>query len=220
MASARAFRCRAKPARNFASGEGLEQGFHRADSDGAGHGGDAVANGHGHERDCERRLAHAADAREPLEDRDGNVVQQYEPQRVRQVVSEATAQINGRGAQNRVTPDGTAPGAAMNDYTVAGKTGTAQKVENGTYAEHKFYPSFIGFFPADNPEICISVVMDEPKEGYFGGQVCGPVFKEIAERCASYLNIPPDKNLTDLRHHRRRSWQPAVCGHRRGRTNP
>ena len=37
--------------------------------------------------------------------------------------------------------------------------------------------------------------MDEPKEGYYGGQVCGPVFKDIAERCASYLNIPPDKNL-------------------------
>ena len=57
----------------------------------------------------------------------------------------------------------------------------------------KYFASFIGFFPADNPQLCISVVMDEPKEGYYGGQVCGPVFREIAERCASYLNIPPDK---------------------------
>jgi len=55
--------------------------------------------------------------------------------------------------------------------------------------------SFIGFFPADNPELCISVVMDEPKEGYYGGQVCGPIFKEIADRCASYLNVPSDKNM-------------------------
>ena len=47
-----------------------------------------------------------------------------------------------------------------------------------------------------NPEICISVVMDEPKEGYYGGKVCGPVFRDIAERCASYLNIPPDPALT------------------------
>jgi cell division protein FtsI (penicillin-binding protein 3) len=55
--------------------------------------------------------------------------------------------------------------------------------------------SFIGFFPADNPQVCISIVMDEPKEGYYGGQVCGPVFREVAERCASYLNIPADQNL-------------------------
>jgi cell division protein FtsI/penicillin-binding protein 2 len=130
-----------------------------------------------------------------LEDRNGNVVEQYSPQRVRQVVSESADKLMVEALKTVVTPDGTAPGAAMKDYTGAGKTGTAQKVENGTYAEHKFYSSFVGFFPADNPELCISVVMDEPKEGYYGGQVCGPVFKEIAERCASYLNIPADKNL-------------------------
>ena len=130
-----------------------------------------------------------------LEDRNGNVVQQYAPQRVRQVVSQSTDKLMVEALKTVVTPDGTAPGAAMKDYTGAGKTGTAQKVENGAYAEHKFFASFVGFFPADNPELCISVVMDEPKEGYYGGQVCGPVFKEIAERCASYLNIPADKNL-------------------------
>ncbi len=129
-----------------------------------------------------------------LEDHNGNVVQQYAPQRVRQVVSEATDKLMIEALKTVVTADGTAAGAAMKDYTVAGKTGTAQKVENGTYAEHKYISSFIGFFPADNPQLCISIVMDEPKEGYYGGQVCGPVFKDIAERCASYLNIPPDKN--------------------------
>jgi cell division protein FtsI/penicillin-binding protein 2 len=79
----------------------------------------------------------------------------------------------------------------MENYTVAGKTGTAQKVEGGTYV-HKYISSFIGFFPADNPELCISIVLDEPKEGYYGGQVAAPVFKQIAERAASYLNIRPD----------------------------
>ena len=83
----------------------------------------------------------------------------------------------------------------MKNYVVAGKTGTAQKVENGTYASGKYISSFIGFFPADNPELCIAVVMDEPKEGYYGGKVCGPVFKDVAERCASYLNIPADPSL-------------------------
>jgi cell division protein FtsI/penicillin-binding protein 2 len=130
-----------------------------------------------------------------LEDRDGNVVQKYQPQRVRQVVSDSTDKQMVEVLKTVVSPEGTAPGAAMKDYTAAGKTGTAQKVENGTYASGKYISSFIGFFPADNPQLCISIVMDEPKEGYYGGQVCGPVFCDVAERCASCLNIPPDQAL-------------------------
>ncbi len=128
-----------------------------------------------------------------LEDRNGKVVQQYEPQRARHVISDATDKLMIEALKTVVSPEGTAPGAAMKDYTVAGKTGTAQKVGPEGYERGKYFASFIGFFPADNPQLCISVVMDEPKEGYYGGQVCGPVFRDIAERCASYLNIPPDK---------------------------
>jgi len=93
-----------------------------------------------------------------------------------------------------VSDDGTAPQARMASYVVAGKTGTAQKVVNGTYSNEKFVITFIGFFPASDPQLCISIVMDAPKEGghAFGGALCGPVFKEVADRCASYLNIPPD----------------------------
>jgi cell division protein FtsI/penicillin-binding protein 2 len=131
-----------------------------------------------------------------LQAHDGSVVERYAPQRVRQVITEATSQQMIKALKTVVTKDGTAPDAAMKNYVVAGKTGTAQKAENGVYVSGKFISSFIGFFPADNPELCISVVMDEPKEGYYGGKVCGPVFREIAERCASYLNIPPDPNLT------------------------
>ena len=128
-----------------------------------------------------------------LTDRNGNVVEQYTPQRVRQVISDATDKLMIEALKTVVSPEGTAPGAAMKDYTVAGKTGTAQKVGPDGYERGKYFASFVGFFPADNPQLCISVVMDEPKEGYYGGQVCGPVFRDIAERCASYLNIPPDK---------------------------
>ena len=128
-----------------------------------------------------------------LQDRSGNLVQQYLPQRVRRVISEATDKLMIEALKTVVSPEGTAPGAAMKDYTAAGKTGTAQKVGPDGYERGKYFASFIGFFPADHPQLCISVVMDEPKEGYYGGQVCGPVFREIAERCASYLNIPPDK---------------------------
>ena len=130
-----------------------------------------------------------------LQERDGSVVQRYAPERVRQVIGEQADLDMITALKTVPTKDGTAPEAALKNYVVAGKTGTAQKAENGTYAPGKYVSSFIGFFPADNPELCISVVMDEPKEGYYGGKVCGPVFRDIAERCASYLNIAPDPNL-------------------------
>ena len=130
-----------------------------------------------------------------LQDREGRVVQRYAPVRVRQVIGEAARRDMLHALKTVPTKEGTAPDAALKNYVVAGKTGTAQKAEHGVYVSGKFISSFIGFFPADNPQICISVVMDEPKEGYYGGKVCGPVFREIAERCASYLNIPPDPAL-------------------------
>ena len=63
----------------------------------------------------------------------------------------------------------------------------------GRYVRNKHYSSFIGFFPADNPELCISVVLDEPHKGYYGGETGAPVFQRIAERAANYLAIPPEK---------------------------
>jgi cell division protein FtsI (penicillin-binding protein 3) len=129
-----------------------------------------------------------------LEDDNGNVVQRYEPQSVRRVISEATAAEMTSALKTVVSKDGTAPLAAITNYVVAGKTGTAQKVVDGKYSNDRYFVSFIGYFPADNPELCISIVMDAPKEGgrAFGGALCGPVFSEIGKRCASYLNIPPD----------------------------
>jgi cell division protein FtsI/penicillin-binding protein 2 len=130
-----------------------------------------------------------------LQERDGSVVQQYAPERVRQIIGDGAYRDMLEALKSVPTKEGTAPDAALKNYVVAGKTGTAQKAENGSYAPGKYISSFIGFFPADNPELCISVVMDESKEGYYGGKVCGPVFRDIAERCASYLNIPPDPKL-------------------------
>jgi cell division protein FtsI/penicillin-binding protein 2 len=126
-----------------------------------------------------------------LESPDREVVTKCVPQRVRQVISEPTAKLMVQALKRVVSPEGTAPKAALEHYTVAGKTGTAQKVENGAYVR-KYFSSFIGFIPVDNPEICISVTMDEPKKGYYGGQTAAPVFKQIAEQTANYLNIRPD----------------------------
>ena len=127
-----------------------------------------------------------------LVDENGEVVFQAEPEKIRQVISEATAKQMITALKAVVSPDGTAVKAKLDYYTVAGKTGTAQKAIAGGYSHDKFFSSFIGFFPADAPELCISVVFDEPSGGYYGGQVAAPVFKLIAERVASHLKIRPD----------------------------
>jgi cell division protein FtsI/penicillin-binding protein 2 len=128
-----------------------------------------------------------------LEDRQHKVAAQYSPQRVRQVISPAAAEQMVKALKSVVSADGTAAKAALAHYTVAGKTGTAQKSGGPSgYLAGKYFASFIGFFPADNPEVCISVMLDEPKHGYYGGQIAAPVFKQIAEGVANYLNIRPE----------------------------
>lgn len=93
----------------------------------------------------------------------------------------------------RVTnEDGTGRRARVDGYTVAGKTGTAQKVVAGGYADRLNIASFVGFLPAEEPEITILVVIDEPrKSARTGGAVAAPVFSEIAEHTVRYLGIPP-----------------------------
>jgi len=132
-----------------------------------------------------------------LEDRNGNVIAKYSSQRVRQVIGEPTSKLMVAALKTVVTSEGTAPKATLEHYTVAGKTGTAQKAEHGAYVRGKYISSFQGFFPADDPQLCISIVLDEPKHGYYGGQVAAPVFKRIAELAANYLNIRPDLNDDD-----------------------
>ena len=132
-----------------------------------------------------------------LEDREGHVAAKYAPQRERQVMTEATAELMVKALKTVVSPTGTAPKAALEHYTVAGKTGTARKVENGVYVVGKYISSFIGFLPADEPELCISIIMDEPKQGYYGGLTAAPVFKQVAEKAAAYLNIRPDIKIIE-----------------------
>ena len=130
-----------------------------------------------------------------LEDGRGHVTSRYPIDPPRRVVSEATARELTRALKLVVSPEGTAPGARLDHYTVAGKTGTGQKSVNGTYHSGKYYSSFVGFFPADDPQVCILVAVDEPIKSaivYTGGAVASPAFKAIGERVANYLRIEPD----------------------------
>ena len=126
-----------------------------------------------------------------LDEPGGKTAVQYEPQPVRRVARPETIREMVKALKTVPTKEGTAVEAHLDHYTVAGKTGTAQKVENGKYVD-RFYSSFIGFFPADNPELCISVVLDDPKDGHYGGDTAAPIFSAIAERAANYLNLKPD----------------------------
>jgi cell division protein FtsI/penicillin-binding protein 2 len=90
-------------------------------------------------------------------------------------------------------PGGTATGAAIKGYELAGKTGTAQKPDpvNGGYSETKYVASFVGFAPAKTPKLLVTVMVDEPKGEIYGGLVAGPAFKRITSFALSYLKIPP-----------------------------
>ncbi|MGC2108736.1 MAG: penicillin-binding transpeptidase domain-containing protein [Candidatus Korobacteraceae bacterium] len=92
---------------------------------------------------------------------------------------------------------GTARRAILDGYTIAGKTGTAQKVDpaTGAYSKTKYVASFIGFSPVNTPAITIAVILDSPVGLHQGGQVCAPVFKRIAEQVLEYLHVPHDLDV-------------------------
>ena len=125
-----------------------------------------------------------------VEDDRGHVVARTQPVFVRQVISESASRKMVQALKTAVV-SGTATKAQVDYYPVAGKTGTAQKIKNGVYSHSDHFASFIGFLPADDPQICLSVVMDEPQKGSYGGETAAPVFQKIATRAASYLGLPP-----------------------------
>jgi cell division protein FtsI (penicillin-binding protein 3) len=93
----------------------------------------------------------------------------------------------------QVVSDGTAKRAQIPGYTIAGKTGTAQKLINGRYSHSDHYASFVGFIPSRAPELAVVVVIDSAKgpNGDHGGTVAAPIFRSIAEGALQYLGIPP-----------------------------
>ncbi|MFH1407330.1 MAG: penicillin-binding transpeptidase domain-containing protein [Candidatus Omnitrophota bacterium] len=127
-------------------------------------------------------------------DSEEQVVYEREPTLVRRVITEEAA-ANTRIFLKGVVDSGTGQRAKVANYAVAGKTGTAQKLEqDGTYSHSKFIASFAGFAPFSKPIITIVVVLDEPHPYYFGGTVAAPVFSRIAGDTLRYLGLPPEKN--------------------------
>jgi cell division protein FtsI (penicillin-binding protein 3) len=114
-----------------------------------------------------------------------------------------------RGMLEGVTLHGTARKAQVEGYSAAGKTGTAQKIDHGSYSATKYIGSFVGFAPVSNPAVVIIVVIDEPKGAYHGGDVAAPVFREIAEQILPELSVTPDIEMNTPNEQIARSYQPS-----------
>ena len=126
----------------------------------------------------------------------GKDLKVYRPETIRRVISSKSAQRVKKMMSLVVKEEGTGTKAAMDGYTVCGKTGTAQKALKNKkgYSKNNYTSVFAGFAPEDNPELAILVVVDEPRKQYYGGDVAAPAFKTIMAESFNYLNIPPEKS--------------------------
>jgi cell division protein FtsI/penicillin-binding protein 2 len=110
----------------------------------------------------------------------------------RRVISAQTAAEIREMLEGVLAPGGTASEVSVPGYTLAGKTGTAQVAENGGYSKTKYIASFIGFAPAQNPQLLAAVIVDEPQGEIYGGSVAAPAFGQIAEFALPYLGVPQE----------------------------
>ena len=135
-----------------------------------------------------------------ITDDSGVVLKQFTPQLKRRVISAETAKIVAHMLEGVVNEGGTGTNAAVEGYRVAGKTGTAQKVDPATrgYSARKRTASFVGFVPLENPRLVILVVVDEPQTSPYGGVVAAPAFSAIAQQTLCYLKVPPERSARKM----------------------
>lgn len=131
-------------------------------------------------------------AKKWIQPQTGMVLQETQPQLVRQVISPETSQ-KVRSALESVVAQGTGGKAFLDGYRVGGKTGTAQKVVNGRYSPNEHIVSFIGFAPADDPKLVVYVAVDNPQGIQFGGVVSAPIVRNIMADALPHLGVQPRK---------------------------
>lgn len=122
-----------------------------------------------------------------IKDTHDQIIKETKPQILDKVISEQTA-LRVKAILQGVVEKGTGVKAQIKGVTVAGKTGTAQKVVGGTYSHGHFYATFVGFAPVDKPRLAAVVVFDDPHPSYYGGTVSAPVFSEVIGDSLMYLN--------------------------------
>ena len=126
-----------------------------------------------------------------LESETNSLIKKKEPKLIKKVISEETSSLV-RHALESVVANGSGKNAYIENYRVGGKTGTAQKVKDGHYLDGNYILSFIGFLPADDPEIIVYVAIDNPKGvTQYGGVVSAPIAKNILTSAIDILEIEP-----------------------------
>lgn len=141
-----------------------------------------------------------------LVDDDGNVIKNYEPEIIRQVVSKETANTVCQILEG-VASEGTSKNAYIEGYHIAGKTGTSEKTPRGN---GKYVASFVGFAPADDPEVICLIMLDEPMgPSYMGGQIAAPTFKEIMSDVLIHMQIENDSKQDYI-------FVPSIVGQKLG----
>lgn len=148
---------------------------------------------------------------EYITDEMGRTIERNTPAAIRRIADEHTISKLKPVFEKVVSDSGTAGWAAIEGLPVAGKTGTAQKYIDGRYRT-KYNASFVGFFPVDDPEYIILVLLDEPRTSIYGGFTAGSVFKEIAKRVSSLGNTidrSPDNQFAEIIQHKK---TPSLIG--------
>ena len=125
-----------------------------------------------------------------VRDKAGQLVRGFQTDNVRQVISSEIARAE-KGVLEKVVEEGTGKNAFIEGFRIGGKTGTAQKVGAGGYLPDRYVASFVGFAPADNPQVAMLVIVDEPIGIYYGGQIAAPVFGAVMKDLLPYIKVTP-----------------------------
>jgi len=127
------------------------------------------------------------------------LVRRDQPAEGKRIISERTALAVRSMLELVVKAGGTAPRARIMGYRVAGKTGTAHKLEGRGYAGDRYVSSFVGMAPASDPRLLVAVMIDEPSAGeYYGGVVAAPVFSQVMSEALRMLAVPHDAPITEV----------------------
>lgn len=126
----------------------------------------------------------------------GTTLWQRETERIRRAFQEETADTL-QSAFERVVDEGTGTNARIEGLHIAGKTGTALQIKNGTYSTEEARASFVGFFPADDPKVALLVMLGAPETSIYGGEVAAPIFRRVARRWAGTFPEVVDRMTPD-----------------------
>jgi cell division protein FtsI (penicillin-binding protein 3) len=117
-----------------------------------------------------------------IKNHNGEVIKKFEPKEIRRVIQSTTSQKMREFLESAVE-NGTGKKARLNGITIGGKTGTSRKLVDGKYSQQFYNASFVGFFPVENPQYVMLILVNSPTQSsYYGGDVAAPIFKKVTER--------------------------------------